>query len=154
MRVFYAFVFMTMFIGSAYAGSAVPYVKEAAAKYGVPVSVALRVCKVESGCRCNVRRGAAGEIGPMQVKPATARGIGMSLKGCKNQVYAGVKYLQMAIRAGGVWKYNQGVGAKRKSKAARKYERLVANANTRFKSSRTRTRKSSVVRRNFNRDTR
>ena len=116
---------------AAEARSAIPYVKQAAAHYGVPMTTALKVCMVESGCRCNVRRGRHGEIGPMQVLPRTARGIGMSLSGCKNQVYAGMKYLRMAIRAGGVWKYNQGIGAKRKSKAGAKYERLVRNARTR-----------------------
>lgn len=113
---------------TAEARSAIPYVKQAARHYGVPVSTAIKVCMVESRCRCNVRRGAAGEIGPMQVLPRTARGIKMSLKGCKNQVYSGVKYLSMALRAGGVWKYNQGTSAKRKSRSGAKYERLVRNA--------------------------
>jgi soluble lytic murein transglycosylase-like protein len=116
---------------AAEARSAIPYVKQAARHYGVPVSTAIKVCMVESRCRCNVRRGRAGEIGPMQVLPRTARGIRMSLKGCKNQVYAGVKYLRMALRSGGVWKYNQGTGAKRKSKAGAKYERMVNRARVR-----------------------
>lgn len=118
-------------IEAAEAGSASAYVREAARHYGVSSTIALKVCMVESGCRCNIRRGRHGEIGPMQVLPRTARGIGMSLKGCKNQVYAGVKYLRMALRAGGVWKYNQGIGAKRKSRAGAKYERLVQNARIR-----------------------
>ena len=117
--------------GAAEAKSAIPYVKQAAKHYGVPVSTAIKVCMVESRCRCNVRRGRHGEISPMQVLPRTARGIRMSLKGCKNQVYAGVKYLRMALRSGGVWKYNQGTGAKRKSRAGAKYERMVRNARTR-----------------------
>lgn len=139
-------------VAQAKPGSAVPYVKQAAAKYGVPVNLAIRVCMVESRCNCRVRRGRAGEIGPMQVKPRTARGIGMSLKGCKNQVYAGVKYLRMAIRAGGVWKYNQGVGAKRKSRAAARYEAKVRGASTRVKYSK-KTRRTTYKRsrrQNFN----
>jgi soluble lytic murein transglycosylase-like protein len=122
---------LAIMTSAAEARSAIPYVKQAAIHYGVPVSTAIKVCMVESRCRCNVRRGAAGEIGPMQVLPRTARGIRMSLKGCKNQVYAGVKYLRMALRAGGVWKYNQGTGAKRKTRAGAKYERMVRNARTR-----------------------
>jgi soluble lytic murein transglycosylase-like protein len=122
---------LAIMTSAAEARSAIPYVKQAAKHYGVPVSTAIKVCMVESRCRCNVRRGRAGEIGPMQVLPRTARGIRMSLKGCKNQVYAGVKYLRMALRAGGVWKYNQGTGAKRKSRAGAKYERMVRNARTR-----------------------
>jgi soluble lytic murein transglycosylase-like protein len=108
--------------------SAVVFVKKFARTYGVPKKIALAVCHVESHCNCGVRRGAAGEIGPMQVKPRTARGIGMSLKGCENQVKAGLKYLGMAIKRGGYWKYNQGIYAKRKSKAASRYERLVEAA--------------------------
>ena len=127
-NLFVIFVSLIIMTGVAEARSAIPFVKQAAKHYGVPVSTAIKVCMVESRCRCNVRRGRHGEIGPMQVLPRTARGMGMSLKGCKNQVYAGVKYLRMALRAGGVWKYNQGVGAKRKSRAGAKYERLVRNA--------------------------
>lgn len=145
---------MIVSVAEAKPGSAVPYVKQAAAHYGVPLSVALRVCKIESNCNCRVRRGRAGEIGPMQVLPRTARGIGMSLKGCKNQVFAGVKYLKMALRAGGVWKYNQGVGAKRKSRAARKYEVLVRGASTSFKSRSRRTYKKRRQRQNFNNENR
>ena len=105
--------------------SATPYIKKYARKYSVPLNVALAVCHVESYCNCGVRRGAAGEVGPMQVMPRTAKSIGMSLKGCENQVKAGLKYLGLAIKGGGYWKYNQGVYAKRKSKAAARYERLV-----------------------------
>ena len=122
---------LAIMTSAAEARSAIPYVKQAAKHYGVPVSTAIKVCMVESRCRCNVRRGRHGEIGPMQVLPRTARGIRMSLKGCKNQVYAGVKYLRMALRAGGVWKYNQGTGAKRKSRAGAKYERMVNRARVR-----------------------
>jgi len=122
---------LAIMTSAAEAKSAIPYVKQAARHYGVPVSTAIKVCMVESRCRWNVRRGRHGEIGPMQVLPRTARGIRMSLKGCKNQVYAGVKYLRMALRSGGVWKYNQGTGAKRKSRAGAKYERMVRNARTR-----------------------
>lgn len=135
LAIFLSFFMITISSG-AYAhtgpGSAAEIVKKAAKKYGVPVIIALKVCKVESNCNCGVRRGAAGEIGPMQVKPATARGIGMSLKGCTNQVYAGVKYLKMALDRGGVWKYNQGIYAKRKSKMAARYERLVKAAKVNF----------------------
>jgi soluble lytic murein transglycosylase-like protein len=110
-----------------YAGSgkdsATGYVKQAARKYRVPARLALAVCTVESNCNCGIRRGKAGEIGPMQVMPRTAKSIGMSLKGCKNQVYAGVKYLKMTD--GKVWKYNQGIYAKRRSKAGAHYERMV-----------------------------
>lgn len=127
-KLFFVFVSLIIMTSVAEARTAIPFVKQAAKHYGVPVRTAIKVCMVESRCKCNVRRGRHGEIGPMQVLPRTARSMGMSLKGCKNQVYAGVKYLRMALRAGGVWKYNQGTGAKRKSRAGAKYERLVRNA--------------------------
>ena len=46
-----------------------------AAAYGVPVSLAHAVISVESNYRPNIR-GSAGEIGLMQIKPATARMMG------------------------------------------------------------------------------
>lgn len=119
------------FSGAMYAsaGDAKKYVRAAAAQYGVPVNIALKVCRVEStNCHCATRRGRAGEVGPMQILPRTARGIGMSVNGCRNQVFAGVKYLSMALARGGVWKYNAGLYAKKKTKYAARYERLVNNA--------------------------
>ena len=114
---------------AASAGDAKKYVRSAAAKYGVSPNIALKVCKVESThCHCNTRRGRAGEVGPMQILPRTARGMGMSVKGCQNQVNAGVRYLQKALNRGGVWKYNAGIYAKKKSKYAARYERLVNKA--------------------------
>lgn len=105
-------------------GSASRHVVAAARRHGVPVRVALAVCRLESGCRCGVRRGRAGEIGPMQVLPATARAIGASLRGCRNQVEAGVRYLRMALRKGHVCHYNSGVG-RRCNRQSLRYARLV-----------------------------
>lgn len=104
--------------------SARPHVIAAARRYGVPARVALAVCYHESGCNCRVRRGRAGEIGPMQVMPATARAIGASLRGCQNQVEAGVRYLRMVLRAGRLCRYNSGVG-RRCNRASLRYERMV-----------------------------
>ena len=105
-------------------GSATRYVIAAARRHGVPVRVALAVCRLESGCRCGVRRGRAGEIGPMQVLPATARAIGASLRGCRAQVEAGVRYLRLALRRGHVCHYNSGVG-RRCNRQSLRYARLV-----------------------------
>ena len=105
-------------------GSASRHVVAAARRHGVPVRVALAVCRLESGCRCGIRRGRAGEIGPMQVLPATARAIGASLRGCRNQVEAGVRYLRMALRKGHVCHYNSGVG-RRCNRQSLRYARLV-----------------------------
>ena len=106
--------------------------RSAARRFGVPLSTALAVCRVESGFRCSAR-GAAGEMGLLQIKPATARALGYrgparGLLRCSTGAYWGMKHLAAAIRRGGVWKHNAGLGAKRPNRMARKYARLVAAA--------------------------
>ncbi|MBP0439210.1 lytic transglycosylase domain-containing protein [Tianweitania sediminis] len=94
-----------------------------AASYGVPVSLAHAVISVESNYRADAR-GSAGEIGLMQIKPATARMLGYtgSAKGLYDpdtNIKWGMKYLAKAHDLGGgstcgtILKYNAGHGAKR-----------------------------------------
>jgi hypothetical protein len=104
-------------------------ISAAASRHGVSVSIALKVAKIESGFDC-AARGKAGELGPFQIKPATARLIGYqgaesALRSCGAGLEWGVKHLALAIRAGGVWKHNQGLWAKRKSPQAAAYEQKV-----------------------------
>jgi len=104
--------------------------RAAAARFGVPMSTALAVCRLESGFRCTAV-GGAGELGLLQIKLNTARGLGYrgtrrGLLGCATGAYWGMKHLALAIRKGGVWKHNQGLGAKRPTRAARIYARKVA----------------------------
>ncbi len=111
--------------------------KAAARRFGVPLSTALAVCRLESGFRCSAV-GRAGELGLLQMKLATARGIGYrgsrrGLLSCSTGAYWGMKHLAMAIRRGGVWKHNQGLGAKRPTKAARIYARKVAALKRRYR---------------------
>ncbi len=98
-------------------------IKRYAQSYGVPVGLAKAVVKIESGYRPNLR-GKAGEIGLMQVKLSTARGLGYkgSAKGLYNpatNIRYGMKYLGMAHKIGGkttcgtILRYNAGHGAKR-----------------------------------------
>ncbi len=54
-------------------------ISEVAARHGVPASLALAVARVESNMRCQAR-GRAGSWGPLQIKPATARGLGYSAR--------------------------------------------------------------------------
>ncbi len=106
-----------------------------AKQHGVPYSLARAVVQVESTFRPNVT-GGAGEIGLMQIKLATARGMGY--KGSRKQLYNpatnlywGMKYLGKAHRlAGGstcgtILKYNAGHGAKRMNKISANYCRKV-----------------------------
>lgn len=102
-----------------------------AAAYGVPVSLAHAVIRVESNYRPNAR-GSAGEIGLMQIKPATARGLGYSgsaagLFNPETNIKFGMKYLGMAHKLGGgstcgtILKYNAGHGAKRMNPVSANY---------------------------------
>ena len=91
--------------------------------YGVPMPLAHAVIAVESNYRANAR-GKAGEVGLMQIKPATARLMGYS--GQKNGLFDpetnikyGMKYLGMAHQLSGgntcgtILRYNAGHGARR-----------------------------------------
>ncbi|MDH3196247.1 MAG: transglycosylase SLT domain-containing protein [Hyphomicrobiales bacterium] len=102
---------------------------------GVPVRLALAVVQVESNFNPRAR-GRAGEVGLMQIKPATARLIGY--KGSVKALYNpdtnlawGMKYLAEAHRRGGgsvcgtILKYNAGHHAKRMNKISSRYCRKV-----------------------------
>ncbi len=99
--------------------------------YGVPVELAHAVIKVESNYRANAR-GRAGEIGLMQIKPATARLMGYSgsSKGLyvpEQNIKYGMKYLGQAYKLGGgttcgtILKYNAGHGARRMNRISARY---------------------------------
>ena len=99
-------------------------VKAEAIRQGVPVSLALSVARHESGFKCHLV-GKAGERGVMQIKPATARGIGYrgsasGLSHCATGIRYGMMYLKMAYKkAGGDFYraailYNGGLGSKKK----------------------------------------
>ncbi|MGB3878852.1 lytic transglycosylase domain-containing protein [Shinella zoogloeoides] len=99
--------------------------------YGVPVDLAHAVVRVESNFNPRAR-GSAGEIGLMQIKPATARMMGYrgSAKGLfdpETNIKFGMKYLAMAHDLGGgttcgtILKYNAGHGAKRMNPVSKRY---------------------------------
>lgn len=102
-----------------------------ASNYGVPLSLAHAVVRHESNYQPNVR-GRAGEIGLMQIKLDTARGLGYSgsakaLYDPATNVQFGMKYLAQAHKLGGgttcgtILKYNAGLGAKRMNPTSAKY---------------------------------
>jgi soluble lytic murein transglycosylase-like protein len=102
-----------------------------AESYGVPASLAHAVIRVESNYRVDAL-GSAGEIGLMQIKPATARMLGYSgsSKGLYNpetNIKFGIKYLSMAHKLGGgttcgtILKYNAGHAAKRMNPVSARY---------------------------------
>lgn len=98
------------------AGSGAPaHFAAAAQRHGVPVSIAMATIRHESGGRCNAR-GRAGELGPLQIKPATARGLGYSgptgaLATCGAGLEWGMRHLAIAYRkCGHVGPHNYGLG--------------------------------------------
>lgn len=104
--------------------------------HGVPERLAHAVVSVESNYRADAR-GAAGEVGLMQIKPATARMMGYrgSTKGLYNpetNIKYGMKYLAKAHQLGGgttcgtILKYNAGHGAKRMNPVSKRYCGKVA----------------------------
>lgn len=97
----------------------------------VPVELATAVVQIESNFNPR-KRGSAGEIGLMQVKPATARMMGY--KGSVKALYDpdtnirfGMKYLAKAQELGGggtcgtILKYNAGHAATRMNPISEKY---------------------------------
>lgn len=102
-----------------------------AARHGVPVALAHAVVTIESNYRANAR-GRAGEVGLMQIKPATARGMGYSgsakaLYDPETNIRYGMKYLAGAHKLGGgdvcgtILRYNAGHGAKRMNSVSAAY---------------------------------
>lgn len=98
---------------------------------GVPYRLAKAIVQVESNFK-EKARGAAGEIGLMQLMPTTARYIGYkgkmgALYNPETNIKYGMKYLGKAHRLGGgstcgtILKYNAGHGAKRMNPISRKY---------------------------------
>ncbi|MDS7597547.1 lytic transglycosylase domain-containing protein [Agrobacterium tumefaciens] len=102
-----------------------------AKRYGVPVNLAHAVVSVES--RFNPKaRGGAGEVGLMQIKPATARMMGYrgttkALFDPETNIRWGMQYLATAHQLGGgevcgtILRYNAGHGAKRMNPVSKRY---------------------------------
>lgn len=99
--------------------------------FGVPVDLAQAVIRVESNFNPKAR-GSAGEIGLMQIKPATARmmGYGGSRAGLfdpETNIKFGMKYLAKAHQLSGgftcgtILRYNAGHGATRMNPVSRRY---------------------------------
>ena len=94
---------------------------EEAKRQGVPPSLALSVADQESGFNVNAR-GAAGEIGVMQLMPAAAQEMGVNREDVRDNIKGGVGYLAKQMQAtGGVPEaalanYNAGPGAATKAR--------------------------------------
>lgn len=106
-------------------------IKKHAATNNVPVDLAHAVVKTESNYNKNAR-GRAGEIGLMQIKLSTARGLGYrgsakALYEPQNNIEYGMKYLGLAHKLSGgnmcntILKYNAGHAAKRMNPVSARY---------------------------------
>ena len=74
----------------------------AAKRAGVDPRLAIAIAYQESKLRANPPRGAAGEIGMMQVMPGTGRGMGYDekqLSDVDKNIEAGIKYLKQGLQA-------------------------------------------------------
>lgn len=86
-------------------------------RVGVNPAVIKAIIHVESTGRCGVTS-SANARGAMQVKPATARSVGVygNLHDCRTGILAGVRYYKIALRANhgnvcaALSSYNTGVG--------------------------------------------
>ena len=99
---------------------------------GVPAELGHAIIEIESNFR-PAARGAAGEIGLMQIKPATARMVGFrgatkALYDPETNIKYGMRYLGKARKLGGekgvcgtILKYNAGHGARRMNPISRRY---------------------------------
>lgn len=95
-------------------------VAEVAARHGVPARFALAVARIESNMRCQAR-GSHGELGPLQIKPQTARGLGYTgpvsaLNSCGAGLEWGMRHLAIAYQrcgsaAGAAALHNRGLAA-------------------------------------------
>jgi len=79
-------------------------VAKAARRAGVDPKLAVAIAFKESSLRANPPRGAAGEIGIMQIMPGTGRGMGYDekkLQTLEDNIEAGIKYLKQGLEATG-----------------------------------------------------
>lgn len=94
------------------------FLRQEAQRQGVDPSLAARVMQAESGGRTHAVS-PRGAIGPMQLMPATARGLGVNINDPYDNIRGGVKYLRQQLDAFGTPElalaaYNAGPGNVRK----------------------------------------
>jgi hypothetical protein len=109
-------------------------VRQAAEQAGVDPRLALAIAYTESRFNPKAPRGADGEVGLMQIKPATAAEMGFSMKDIltpEKNIEAGIKYLKQAldvtgndIRLAPIY-YNGGPGTFNKFASGADYDKRV-----------------------------
>jgi soluble lytic murein transglycosylase-like protein len=111
-------------------------VSSAAWRQNMPVAFVMAVARQETGVRCGLV-GRAGEVGPLQIKPATSQMIGLPVtrkSSCERQTEAGVRHLALCLRGarGNQWRaatcHNAGLGSlkwKNPPRSAQRYANAV-----------------------------
>lgn len=136
-----ALLWSAVAFSASYSNDASLIVRQAALRHHVPVDFALRVARHETGGkggRCGLR-GAAGEVGPLQILPSTARAMGyrgVSGATCEAQTDAGMAHLAYCYRKTATqWLaaacHNQGVSVahgRKVTRAAHRYANAVTGA--------------------------
>lgn len=103
--VFASVVFLGLFSAlptPSHASDATALVTAAAKRHRVPVDLALRVGRAESGLQCH-RHNRSGASGPLQIMPSTARAMGyrgpsIRRASCAVQTEWGMRHLAMCYR--------------------------------------------------------
>ena len=124
-------VFMTAAAAASSGTSIVAMVDRHARAAGVPIALARAVVRIESNFDPRMT-GRAGEVGLMQIKHQTARGVGFTgtraeLYDAETNLRFGMLYLAQAAKlaggdvCGAVLRYQGGLGARRMTGAASKY---------------------------------
>ncbi len=98
-----------------YRGEYIGVAKAAAARYGVPEDLFLRLVQQESGWNANAVS-PKGATGLAQLMPATARALGVDINDPTENLEGGAKYLRAMYDKFGSWRlalaaYNAGPGA-------------------------------------------
>jgi len=112
-------------------------ISAAAAKYGVPPSLALAVAQRESGLNQGAV-GTSGELGVFQLMPGTAAQLGVNPSDLAQNVDGGVRYLSQMYQQFGDWRtaleaYNGGPGNVQRgtvSSAAQSYADAILGQST------------------------
>jgi len=111
-------------------------VQKYARQFNIPTEFALDVARVETNVKCG-RVGQAGERGPLQILPSTARSLGyrnIAKASCSTQTEAGMKHLAMCFNGAkgntrlAAMCHNQGISVlygKQPSKKAKRYASMV-----------------------------
>lgn len=113
-----AFIVVTLLASSpVYASDVDKLLNEAAERHNISAEIVRAVAQVESTKRCGLNDGP--HRGIMQVSRPTAKEVGIPwpFKNCWEEIEAGVRYLELALKKGGkgclgISLYNMGINAR------------------------------------------